>query len=133
MLMTFPEFLFLAPLVGTLLRLVVGLSLLYIAYVQLKRRDEIGQMSLPIIGPAGAGLVTVAASFKAIVGLALIIGYATQLAALLALALCLKQFIYAKRYPRAVPLCRVDYFYLIVMCISLFLMGAGAFAFDLPL
>ena len=133
MLMTFPEFLFLAPLVGTLLRLAVGLSLLYIAYVQFQRRDEIGNLSLPVVGSVGPGLVLVAASLKGIVGLALIAGYATQLSALFALALFLKQFIYAKRYPRAVPLCRVDYFYLIVMCVCLFLMGAGAFAFDLPL
>ena len=133
MLSVFPQLLFLSPLVGTLLRLAVGLTFLSIAYIQWKRREEIGGMRFPLIGMPGSGFIVLLALIQAVIGVALIIGYATQVFALVALVSSVKQFIFAKRYSRAIPLCRVDYFYLAIMCICLLLMGAGAFAFDLPL
>lgn len=133
MLSLFPQVLFLAPLVGTLLRLTVGLTILYIAYVHLVRRAELGAIRFPMIGTPGSSFIVFGAAIEIIVALALIVGYSTQAAALLALALSIKHGIYAKMYPRFTPLCRLDYFYLAIMSIGLFLMGAGAFALDLPL
>ena len=133
MLSLFPQVLFLSPLVGTLLRLTVGITILYIAYVHWQRKEELGETGFPIIGRAGSAYIAVGAVIEAALALSLIAGYATQLVALLALALSLKHFIFAKKYPRATPLCRLDYFYLAVMSLCLFLMGAGAFAMDWPL
>lgn len=133
MLSLFPQILFLAPLVGTILRVVLALSLFYIAYVQLNRREEIGQIDFPVTGALGTVPVTISALIKIAIAGVLFIGYATQIFALLAFAVSLKHLIFSKRYPRATPLCRLDYFYLMIMCVCLFLMGAGAFAYDLPL
>lgn len=133
MLSLFPQILFLSPLTGTILRVVVALSLLYIAYVTWQRRAEIGDMLFPLIGRPGSAPVAISAVAKAIIGGALLIGYATQAFALLALLSFLKDLAFAKRYPRATPLCRLDYFYLMIMSLCVFLSGAGAFAFDLPL
>ena len=133
MLSLFPQILFLAPLVGTILRIVVALSLIYIAYVTWQRRKEIGEMPFPLVGRPGVTPVAIVAVVKGIVGGALLIGYATQAFAFLATLLFLKDLVFVKRYPRATPLCRLDYFYLMIMSLCVLLTGAGAFAFDLPL
>ena len=133
MLSLFPQILFLTPLVGTILRVVVAFSLLYIAYTLVQRRDEIGRMDFPVTGPLGSSLVTISAFIKIVIAGGLFIGYATQLFAIFAFVVSLKHFVFAKRYPRATPLCRLDYFYLMILCVCLFIMGAGAFALDLPL
>lgn len=133
MLAFFPELLFLAPFAITLLRLTVAVSVLYIAYVHWQRREEIGAMRFPIVGSVGAWFIAFGSLIEAIIGAALFIGYATQFAAILAFVMAFKHVIYAKKYPRAIPLCRADYVYLMVMSFALLLLGAGALAFDLPL
>lgn len=132
MLSLFPQILFLAPLGTMLLRVSVALAFLYIAYVQFKRRKEIGQIKFPIVG-SGTFWADISAVVIAALGIALLIGYATQLVALLGLITSIKHGVFARRYPRAVPLCRLEYFFMAIICISLIFSGAGAFAFDLPL
>lgn len=132
MLSFFPQILFLAPLGTTLLRVTVAIAFLSIAYIQFTRREEISHGGLPVVGP-GIVWVNISTAVIGLVGVALLLGYATQLAALLALGVSIKHAIFAKRYPRAIPYCRGEYILLAVMCTVLVVSGAGAFAFDLPL
>lgn len=130
----FPELFFLAPLlVPVLLRIVAAASFGYIAFIQYKRRSEISAMRLPLIGKWRLWLVWVAIVLEASMGLSLLVGYYAQVVALLGFVLCVKHYVYAKKYARAIPLCRADYIYLAVICLALIFMGAGAFAMDLPL
>ncbi len=130
----FPGLFFLAPLfVPVLLRFVVALSLAAIALTQYKRREEISLMRVPLIGTLGNGMLWLVLVIEVALAAMFLVGYYTQLAALAGLVLCIKHFIYAKKYSRAIPLCRVDYVYLFVICLALVCMGAGAFAMDLPL
>jgi len=133
MLNTFPQLLtygFFAPMI---LRIVVAVSFFYIAYAQAARRKEISATGFPFIGRPDQTLVLISALIVALTGLALFFGWHTQLAALLGLIICLKHAVFAKKYPRAIPLCRLEYIYLFVILLTLLISGAGAFAMDLPL
>jgi len=134
MLNTFPQLLTYGFFAATLLRIVVGLSILYISYVQFKRRKAIIEEVRQNIGwRIDQTLIIIAALIVFAVGLAITLGWHTQIAAIIAIVFMLKQMVIAKRYPAAAPLCRLDYFYLIVILLTLLVTGAGAFAFDLPL
>jgi uncharacterized membrane protein YphA (DoxX/SURF4 family) len=132
MLNTFPSLLTYTFFAPTLLRITVALAIAYIAYVQFIRREEIAEMRVPVVGKIG-GLIWIALIVETAIAIGLFVGYLTQICALLAMLLCIKHFIYAKKYPRVMPLCRADYIFIFVICLSLLLTGAGAFAFDLPL
>lgn len=132
MLSLFPQILFLEPLGITLLRVTVAIAFLSIAYIQFTRREEISHDGLPVVG-SGTVWVNISAAVIGLVGTALLLGYATQLAALLGLLISIKHAILAKRYPHAVPLCRGEYILIAAICLFLTVSGAGAFAFDLPL
>ncbi len=121
MLNVFPGLLipFLAP---TLLRLAVALGFGFTAWAHFARRREVKSVWL---WPAIVGEVAVTVS--------LFLGTFTQVAALVALVLCIGFAVYAKKCPRAVPMCRGEYILLAIISLSLILSGAGAFAQDLPL
>lgn len=125
MLNPFPELLYLRLLAPTILRWASGLTFAYIVYAQFTRRHE-------LVRQFGVWfwLLLLAESLPAV---GLIFGYHTQYAALLGIAVSLVHMYYAKRYPHLIPLCRLDYFYLMVICVSLLLTGAGAFAYDISL
>ena len=132
MLSLFPQILFLAPLGTTILRVAVALTFLAIAYIHIQRRGEIEQMRVPLIGRFGSWIYF-SIVIEAVIGMALLIGYAVQVTALLAMIVCIKQAVFAKRFPRAIPLCRLEYVFMALICLDLVLTGAGAFAFDLSL
>lgn len=129
----FPQLTFLSfVIVPLLLRIVAGATFAYIAFVHFNRRNELAEARTPILGRFGM-FIWVAIIIEAAMALCMFAGYYAQFTALLGIVLSLKHFTFAKSYPRAVPLCRVDYIYLLVICISILFMGAGAFALDLPL
>ena len=132
MLNVFPSLLtysFFAPM---LLRALVALSIAYIVWVQYKRREEISHMRAPLIGVVG-GLLWLGLAAELAVAAALFVGYYTQIAALFGLALSLKHYIFAKKYPSVIPFSRATYVFIFIICFTLLLTGAGALAFDLPL
>jgi len=134
MLNTFPSLLTYSFFAPTLLRIVAGFTLLYIGYSQAKNRKAIIQEIRQNIGwHFDQTLIFIAVLVVFALGLALIVGWYTQIAAIIAILFFLKQMIVAKKYKAAAPLCRLDYFYLIVILLTLLVTGAGAFAFDLPL
>ncbi len=69
----------------------------------------------------------------ALIGIGLFFGIYTQLAAIFGAIVTVKLIVYKNLYPAFVPLTRISSALLLVICISLILTGAGAFAFDLPL
>lgn len=73
------------------------------------------------------------AAFEVVVGALLFIGLYTQVAALagMAIAVALKMFYFLKA--PVVLHTKATYFLLFMICFALIFLGAGAFAFDLPL
>ncbi|MDO8518046.1 MAG: DoxX family membrane protein [bacterium] len=133
MLNPFPQlldFAFFAPL---LLRVAVAIVLMYLAYKLVCAQGEITKIRFPILGKPGAWLVWARATIEVLVALALLLGYYTQIAAGVAMVLAIKHFVFARRYPTIIPLSRATYSLLFVICLSLLLTGAGAWAIDIPL
>lgn len=118
----------------TLLRIAVALVFLYVAYEQYQRRDAMAKIPFPIIGTVfGMGVVWFAIIVELLIGGALIAGYYTQIAAIFGALAAAKYFIFGNRWPTVAPISRGTSFLLFIILISLFLSGAGAFAYDLPL
>ena len=132
MLNTFPDLLIYSFFAPTILRVGVAIVFLYGAYVQYSRIEELSHLELPVFGRAPWAIWLSILAHVAI-GLMLLLGYYTQIAAILGLLGGIKGVVYAKKYPRLFPLCRLEYGFVILICFSLLLSGAGAFAYDLPL
>lgn len=129
----FPSLFFLAPLfVPVLLRLGAAAVLFGAAYLQYIRRRKIAELTFPILGRASWWILPSVVS-HALIGLALLLGYYTQTAALLGILLALKHFVWQHRYPAVFPFSRGTYFLFALICLSLVFTGAGAFAMDIPL
>jgi len=122
MLSVFPELFFLAPLAVFLLRVVLGLLFIWHGYSKFK------PSSVPV-----SSFVRIIGLLEVLGGISLVLGFVTQLAALvlsiivlLALAAKLKGSTHLKY--------SVDFYILLfVATFSLVFLGPGAFAIDLPL
>ncbi|MDO8514431.1 MAG: hypothetical protein Q7S50_02720 [bacterium] len=132
MLSLFPDILFLAPVSATILRIVAGVAFLSLAWIHWQKRDEMSQIDFIVVG-RGMWIPIFASVFELIIGVGLIIGIYAQAMALLGALAALKSFIWKRRYSGLFPLSRTESVLLFVICISVVLTGAGAFAFDLPL
>lgn len=124
MLNPFPDLLALGFFAPTLLRLAVALSFGATAWAHYARRTELANLGI---------WLWVAIMVEVAVTISLALGAYTQLGALAALILSVAYAVYAKKYARAVPLCRGEYILLAIISASLLVSGAGAFAQDLPL
>ena len=129
----FPSLLVYGFFVPTLLRITAGIVLGTIAYRLTKERDLIAKTSLPIIGKPAWWIIWISATFTSVVGLLLIVGYYTQLAAIAGVIVSLKHGSLSSRLATILPLPRSAYVLLGIICFSLLFSGAGALAFDLPL
>jgi hypothetical protein len=132
MLNTFPDLLALGFFAPTLLRVAVAFAFLFGAYIQYKRVDELSNIRFPIVG-GGSWIIWLSIIAHAVIGAMLFFGYYTQIAAILGVLGGIKGIMYAKKYPRLFALCRLEYFFIVVICLSLIISGAGALALDLPL
>ncbi|HWP61185.1 MAG TPA: hypothetical protein VN495_01140 [Candidatus Paceibacterota bacterium] len=133
MLSRFPQILFLAPMGTSLLRIVAGLTIIYIAWVFYNERNTVSRMRLPFIGTCPPWLCLFGSVAYFVIGGLLVIGLWTQVAALLGVIVALKSSIYAHRYEKIIPLPLSANLLLLAICLSLVVSGAGLFAFDLPL
>ena len=131
MLNPFPTLLYLTFFAPTLLRVAAALVFFYVAYTQYRHHDEISRLPFPVIG--GAQFIWLAAIFHIAVGSMLLFGYYTQIASLLAIVGLIKGLWLNRRYPSVVILPNSTILLLLVICLSLLITGAGAFAFDIPL
>lgn len=132
MLTPFPDLLVLGFFAPTLLRVAVALVFFYGAWAQYSRFAELSELPLPLVGRSST-LIWLSIAAHALIGLMLFTGYYTQIAALLGILGSIKGLVWAGRYPRLFPLCRVDYVFVLVICLSLMVSGAGALAYDLHL
>lgn len=133
MLTLFPGLLFLTPFSATLLRIGAALTFAYVAYRMIDTREHIAHTHMPLIGNPRIWMVWLSALITLATATLLLVGFWTQAAALVGMIIALKHGIGARSYSAIVPLSASAYFLLFVICLSLLLTGAGAFAFDLPL
>ena len=132
MLNTFPNLLVLGFFAPTLLRVAVACLFFYASYSAYKHRDAAAHLRFPLIGEAswaGGFTVLIYIAF----GLMLLLGYYTQIAALLAGLTSIKGLFFCKRFGPLFPYSRSTYLLILIICLSLLATGAGAMAFDLPL
>lgn len=115
MLSLFPSLLYLEPLAPFLLRLTLGIVFLGWAYKKVKQKN----VTWSII--------------EGILGVLFIVGFLTQLAALVS-TLLFAFYLYQKIRQKSFLTDGVNYYFiLLIISLTLLISGPGAFAFDLPL
>jgi hypothetical protein len=127
-----PGLFFLSPLAATLLRVAAALVFFHITRYYYEKRTELAHVKVPIVGH-GMWIPMMGAIWCGVVGLMLFFGWYTQLAAIGGAIAAAKFLVWKKFMPAYVPLSYISSALLLVICISLIVTGAGAFAFDLPL
>lgn len=134
MLNSFPDLLTYALLGPFLLRVTVGIILLSFAYTHLIRQREAIRMALSerwkSLGPI---FVWHLGTLEIIAGVLLIVGFLTQIAALLVILISLKMLVLKRKHAVLARHSTVVYVLILAIALSLLITGAGAFAFDLPL
>ena len=144
MLNPFPDLLVLGFFAPLILRVSVGLLFLWMSYEHIfKRRKAITesvQANLPgpsflkpHFGTLTPYMIWAIGAVELVVGVALTVGYLTQVASLLGIVLVLKKLYFKKHYSDIALLSVPTYLLLLAIFLSLLLTGAGALAFDLPL
>lgn len=119
MLSIFPSLLSFEPLAPFVLRVLLGIILVYWSYGRIKNHASWQKASLGFI--------------EGIVGILLIAGFLTQLAALVAAIIFLVKVI-RKIMAMAFLTDGVNYYFiLLIISLSLLISGPGALSFDLPL
>ena len=114
MLSLFPQLLFLSPFAAFLIRIALAILFGYSAYLRIQDKKTLLKTFGVIDG---------------IIAIALAVGFYTQLAALLG-AICTAAWLIKpdwNPYPKSTTALAL------VMCLCLIILGAGPFAFDLPL
>ena len=129
----FSQFLFLSALSPTLLRITAGVFFGYIAYKLIKRSTELSQVKFPLIGRPKEWLIWASAFITGFVGLLLVVGLMTQLAAVIGIIIVFKHLLFIKYFGHYRPLPITSYVLLFIICVSLFVTGPGLYGFDLPL
>jgi uncharacterized membrane protein YphA (DoxX/SURF4 family) len=124
---------FLAPLAYTVLRVVVGTVLFSLGLSHLRDRDSLAPLFSFSWFPYGRFAVWYLALIELAVGLMFLFGFLTQIAALLAMFLSLKFIVMRSRWSAPSIPDRLFYILLFGASFTLFVTGAGAFAFDLPI
>ena len=128
-----PQLFFLSPLAATILRIAAAFAFFYIAQRVRAMRGEIMAAQLPLVGHASGWMIWISSVVTFLTGLALLAGYYTQAVAILGALIALKHLGGTYWFPFIMPLSRGTYALLFIICISLIVTGAGAFALDMPL
>ncbi len=123
---------FLAPLAYTLLRVCVGLILIYLGARRVKHRSPLSLVisETSTFHPVILLLFGIVEIFA---GTLLFLGFYTQIVALIGMALSLMQILSPVRFSQSSTLPRIFFLLLFFVSLSLFITGAGSFAFDLPI
>ena len=132
MLNTFPHLLVLGFFAPMLLRVAVACLFFCAAYAAHKNRAAVARLRFPVIGTASwAGNFT--ALVYAVIGLMLFFGGYTQIAAIAGAVAAFKAIVLGKNFDALFPYSRSTYVFVLIICLSLIISGAGALALDLPL
>lgn len=124
---------FLALFAYLLLRFFVGSALIYLGLSHFKNRFELQQVLVLSWFPYGRFTTWVFALGEMLIGILFVLGLYTQYAALAAIAMCLKMLILRNLFNHPSIPSRLFYLLLLSCALSLFITGAGVFAFDLPI
>jgi len=129
--------LFLALLGHAVLRIFLGMALVYLGYSHF-RKNRIPLTNALIAGWPFLGRFSKVMAFElafveVVMGLMFIVGAFTQVAALVGMIVSFKMLIFKRKI--AYPIVPSPLFWVLVFgtCVSLFVTGAGAFAFDFPI
>jgi hypothetical protein len=133
MLSLFPEILFLAPLGTTFLRVAVGILFISMAWQMYRESRRMADVQLPLIGQLHEFLIMLWAGFIGVVGLALVVGVMTQIAALAGMLILIKRTVLRRYFEHICPFIFTIVAFAFLICFMLLVTGPGAFAFDLPL
>ena len=134
MLSIFPSLLIFGIFAPFILRVAVGVYLFYTGWRHFGGEQEsITKEIARKVGPYAKPVALFTALVEIVVGLSLIAGFLTQVAALIGMVYALKMIWFKKDCPVLVKHERVFYVILFVILLSLLLTGAGAPAVDLPL
>jgi len=134
MLNPFPDLLTYSLLAPFILRVVAGLIFIDLGILLFKNEKErwlISLSSLKIPNPKLA--IKILGSIEIMAGVMLILGFYTQIAALVLTLLTFTEVFIEYKQPEILKRNLVFYLMLLAIVFSLLLSGAGAFAFDLPL
>lgn len=124
---------FLSLAAYALLRVVIGVVYLVLARKHLRDFTSIApHIFWPGIqnGRFVLGLIIIS---EVVMSVLFILGLYTQIAAILSIGLCLKLLIWHKRFPVGSLPTPLSLALLLAISVSLFITGAGIFAFDLPI
>jgi uncharacterized membrane protein YphA (DoxX/SURF4 family) len=127
-LLTYQEF---AP---AILRFAAACTFFYLAYWHFKRKKEVAQELSVLSHEVAVWIVGLYLLIEVAIGIALFIGFWTQLAAIVGAIICLKNLLLKRSMHNLVPFPKLTYVLLGALCLSVVLTGAGIFfAIDLPL
>lgn len=134
MLNMFPELLTYSQFAPFILRVVLGFVLFNLGYMKLRSERPRWEIFFEALGwkPKG-GFVTGFGLLEMVGGLALIVGFYTQLAALIFVVIFFIELYIEQKEAMLLKRDLVFYLLLFSIALSLLFTGAGFFAFDLPL
>jgi uncharacterized membrane protein YphA (DoxX/SURF4 family) len=124
---------FLSLLAYLVLRVITGFVLLILGYRHFTVRKELAQiLTLPFF-PFGGIATTFLILTELIVGVLFVLGMHTQIAALVLIAMSFKMLVLRPWFNHNSLPPRLMYLLFLAIGCSLFITGAGVFAFDLPI
>ncbi|QQR64742.1 DoxX family membrane protein [Candidatus Kaiserbacteria bacterium] len=124
---------FLAPFAYLLLRVSVGFILIRLGIIHIRNRHALKDTLSSGIFPYGLFFAWYLGIVEIIIGTLFLVGFLTQLAAILSMVLSLKFIMMHKRFTHPLIPSRLTYVLLFFISLSLLITGAGLFAFDLPI
>ncbi len=133
MLSLFPQLLVYSFFAPTLLRITAACIFFYLVIFHTRNRKEVAREISVLSYPVAIWVSSLFILIEFGVGLLLLIGLLTQLAALIGIIICLKIVLIKRGLRHISPLSHLTYILLIITCLSLLISGAGAIAIDLPL
>lgn len=133
MLNPFPQLLVFSFFAPTVLRIAAACVFFYLAYSHFGNRSAAAKELAFLTHKVARAVMGLYILVEALAGLSLLLGYWTQIGALVGLVISLKILLIRRSFHHLAPLSRLAYVLLAVICFSLALSGAGAVAFDLPL
>ena len=124
---------FLAPLAYALVRICIGFILIHLGYTHIRHRQSLKEIFSFKLFPYGLFFVWYMGIFEIFIGILFTIGFLTQIASLLTIFLSVTILIMYKHFVHPLIPQRLFYILLLAISFSLFITGAGIFAFDLPI
>lgn len=123
----------LALLAYFILRAIVGSALIWLGLRHFQERNPIATATNLPLFPFPKTAVILLALTELIAGSLLLLGFYTQIGALILVVLSLKMLVWNSCFSHPAIPSRLTYLLLLGCGLSLFITGGGAFAFDLPI